>query len=235
MSQLPWLEPDATNFPSTDLALDDPNGLLAAGSTLSTEQLVCAYRKGIFPWFEDGQPVLWWTPSPRLVLSPSQLHVSKSMKKLMRKNRYQVTTDKSFEAVIRACAEPREGQAGTWITDEIVEAYVELHELGFAHSIEVWEQDVLIGGLYGIAMGRVFFGESMFSRAANASKLGFITLAKHLDSLGFELIDCQVQTDHLESLGAYEIDRSEFEDKLLNYIEGSSTPPGWPTSLGTVY
>lgn len=232
MSQLPWLEPDAINFPSTELALDDPNGLLAAGSTLSTEQLLAAYRKGIFPWFEEGQPVLWWTPSPRLVIAPDQVHLSKSMKKFMRKGRYQVTTDKDFAAVIRACADPRDEQAGTWITNEIVEAYNNLHQLGFAHSIEVWDEDILVGGLYGIAMGKVFFGESMFSRAANASKLGFIALAKHLGTQGFELIDCQVHTDHLESLGAYEIDRAEFEDKLLNCIEEPLTPPDWPINLG---
>ncbi len=231
MSQLPWLESGSTTFPDTRTALSDPNGLLAAGDTLSTDQLLAAYQKGIFPWFEEGQPVLWWSPSPRLVLQPEQLHISKSMKKALRRQQYSVTTDTCFEDVIRACAEPRDEQDGTWITDEIIEAYCKLHDLGFAHSVEVWENDELVGGLYGIAMGKIFFGESMFSLASNASKTGFITLVENLKRLNYQLIDCQVHTDHLASLGATEISRVEFENYLLNSIEDIEYQPSWPTQL----
>ncbi|MGH1371570.1 MAG: leucyl/phenylalanyl-tRNA--protein transferase [Cellvibrionaceae bacterium] len=231
MSQLPWLESFSTEFPDTRNALDDPNGLLAAGDTLSTDQLLAAYQKGIFPWFEDGQPVLWWSPSPRLVLRPEQLHISKSMRKVLRRGLYTVTTNKCFDAVIRACAAPRDEQDGTWITEEIVESYNQLHTLGFAHSVEVWQHQELVGGLYGIALGKVFFGESMFSLASNASKFGFITLIENLRALNYQLIDCQVHSDHLASLGAKEISRAEFENYLLNSIEETPSRPSWPEQL----
>lgn len=231
MTALPWLESFSLDFPSTETALDDPNGLLAAGDTLTTEQLIKAYQLGIFPWFEDGQPVLWWSPSPRLVLKPSDLHTSKSMKKLLRKGLFRVTTDTAFEEVIQACAEPRINQSGTWITEEIEQAYIKLHELGYAHSVEVWRENELVGGLYGIAMGKVYFGESMFARESNASKYGFLTLIPALEALGYRLIDCQVHTEHLASLGATEIPRAEFEDYLLNFIKDPRERPAWPDSL----
>ncbi len=233
MSQLPWLEPYSTQFPDTCHALNEPNGLLAAGDTLSTDQLLAAYRKGIFPWFEEGQPVLWWSPSPRLVLRPDQLHISKSMKKVFRRGQYKVTTDTCFDAVIRACAAPRDEQDSTWITDDIVNAYNQLHDLGVAHSVEVWQGKSLVGGLYGIALGKVFFGESMFSLASNASKFGFITLVENLRQLNYQLIDCQVHTDHLASLGASEISRAEFENYLLNSMKDIQGPPSWPEQLIT--
>lgn len=220
MIHLPWLEPGATNFPPTAQALTDPNGLLAVGGDLSVAQLLAAYQRGIFPWFDHTQPVLWWSPSPRLVLNPDQLHISKSMRKLLRRAPYRVTTDTVFSQVIAACSEPRPGQDGTWITRQIQAAYTALHRLGYAHSIEVWQDNTLVGGLYGVALGRVFFGESMFSRADNASKYGFITLVTALKAMGFGLIDCQVRTPHLVSLGAEEISRDEFEQLLMNYIYG---------------
>ncbi|WP_439134565.1 leucyl/phenylalanyl-tRNA--protein transferase [Pseudomaricurvus sp.] len=218
MTQLPWLEPGSTDFPSTRLALTDPNGLLAVGGDLSPAQLLAAYQRGIFPWFDESQPILWWSPSPRLVLKPSELHISKSMRKLLRKAPFRVTTDTAFEEVIESCAEPRDDQDGTWITEEMQAAYIHLHQLGFAHSVEVWDGEDLIGGLYGIALGKVFFGESMFSRASNASKYGFITLIQALDALNFGIIDCQVHTHHLSSLGAREVSRKTFEEYLVSYI-----------------
>lgn len=220
MIQLPWLEPGATNFPSTSLALTEPNGLLAVGGDLSVPQLLAAYQRGIFPWFDETQPVLWWSPSPRLVLKPGNLHISKSMRKLLRRAPYRVTTDTAFPQVMAACAEPRPDQHGTWITAQIQAAYTALHHLGYAHSIEVWQEDNLVGGLYGVALGRVFFGESMFSRADNASKYGFIRLVSALKALQYGVIDCQVRTPHLVSLGAQEIDRDRFEHLLMNYIYG---------------
>jgi leucyl/phenylalanyl-tRNA--protein transferase len=181
MIDLPWLDPDSTGFPDTSHALDEPNGLLAAGGDLRPERLLSAYQQGIFPWFEDSQPILWWTPSPRLVLPPSQLHVSKSLRKFIRKGTFTITSDQAFREVMIKCSEPRgdevEGLSdGTWITDSMLEAYCSLHRLGYAHSIEVWQQEQLVGGLYGIALGKVFFGESMFSRADNASKVAFVAL-----------------------------------------------------------
>lgn len=231
MSQLAWLEPDSIDFPATHTALEDPNGLLAAGTTLSCKQLIAAYQKGIFPWFEDGQPVLWWSPSPRLVLVPEELHVSKSMRKLLKKNAFSVTTDQAFEEVIQHCAAPRPGQQSTWITEEISQAYQEMHIKGFAHSVEVWQNGYLVGGLYGIAMGQIFFGESMFALTANASKYGFISLVQTLNDLNYQLIDCQVHTDHLASLGAQEIPRHDFENYLLNFITEDSLVAEWPKSL----
>jgi leucyl/phenylalanyl-tRNA--protein transferase len=231
MIQLPFIEPGATQFPATSNALDDPNGLLAFGGDLSPKQLEAAYRLGIFPWFDDESPVLWWSPSPRLVLKPAELHISKSMRKLLRKRPFTVTTDNDFEAVIRACSEPRDidgDDSDTWITEEMVEAYCQLHHKGLAHSVEVWENDTLIGGLYGVALGGVYFGESMFSRRSNASKYGFICLTQALSQLDYRLIDCQVHTNHLASLGADEVMREEFESILVNTVNMERR---WPTSL----
>ena len=235
MIHLPWLEPGAIHFPPTTQALSEPNGLLAAGGDLSPEQLLAAYQRGIFPWFDASQPILWWSPSPRLVLRPHTLHISKSMRKMLRQAPYQVTTDRAFTDVIAACAEPRDDQDGTWITRQIQQAYTRLHRLGYAHSVEAWDRDVLVGGLYGMALGRVFFGESMFSRVSNASKYGFITLVEALQALNFGLIDCQVHTPHLSSLGAEEIDRSTFEGLLVDYIGTNHIDmpavSRWPTEL----
>lgn len=230
MSYLPWIEADAVNFPETSNALEEPNGLLAAGGNLSPKQLLTAYRNGIFPWYEEDQPVLWWTPDPRLVLYPEDLHVSKSMAKLLRKKAFEVTTDQAFEEVMWACAALRRGGEGTWITEDIIEAYVRLHNMGIAHSVEVWEEGKLVGGLYGIALGKVYFGESMFSRTSNASKYGFIQLTRKLQKLGFGLIDCQIYSEHLASLGATEISRLAFE-KELEKLRHNDAKSIWPTDL----
>ncbi|MFJ4153337.1 leucyl/phenylalanyl-tRNA--protein transferase [Pseudomonas sp. NPDC089752] len=216
---LTWLTRDSLTFPPLEKALHDPNGLLAAGGDLSPERLVQAYRHGCFPWYQDGQPILWWSPDPRTVLLPEELHVSRSLAKLMRQGRYQVSFDTAFAAVIEACAAPRDYADGTWITDTMRNAYCELHERGIAHSVEVRQDGELVGGLYGLAMGRLFFGESMFSRADNASKVGFVTLVNHLREAGFVLIDCQMPTNHLHSLGARAISRARFAEYLDRYLD----------------
>ncbi|ROO08001.1 leucyl/phenylalanyl-tRNA--protein transferase [Pseudomonas fluorescens] len=216
---LTWLQRNSLTFPPLEMAMRDPNGLLAAGGDLSADRLIQAYRHGCFPWFSEGQPILWWSPDPRTVLFPDELHVSRSLGKLLRQERYQVTFDQDFDAVIRACAAPRDYADGTWITEAMQDAYVELHRRGFAHSVEVWDQGELVGGLYGLAMGQLFFGESMFSRADNASKFGFATLVRHLQDSGFVLIDCQMPTDHLHSLGARAIPRQQFADYLANHLD----------------
>lgn len=220
---LTWLKRDDLTFPPLEKALHEPNGLLAAGGDLSPQRLVQAYRHGCFPWFEAGQPILWWSPSPRMVLFPSELHVSRSLRKLLRQERYRVTFDQDFIAVIQACAGPRNYTDGTWITTEMQAAYLQLHQQGFAHSVEVWDGDALVGGLYGLAMGQLFFGESMFSRADNASKVGFATLVEHLQQAGFVLIDCQMHTGHLQSLGARTISRAEFAGYLHDNLDKPNT------------
>ena len=198
-------------FPPVETADDD--GLLAIGGKLSVKRLIDAYNYGIFPWYDASQPVLWWSPDPRMVLFPEKLKISKSMKQLFRKNAFQVTFNRDFKAVIQNCAKIwRQGQNGTWITQEIQKAYLELHKLGIAHSVEVWDGNNLVGGLYGIYLKdkKVFCGESMFSTVSNASKYGFIKLVEKLRAEGVKLIDCQIYTAHLESLGAEEILRKEF-------------------------
>lgn len=222
MIPIPWLGPNPSLFPPLEQALKYPNGLLAAGGDLSPIRLVNAYARGIFPWYEEGQDILWWSPDPRTVVAPQDIHISRSLRKTLKKERFQVTNDTAFEQVIDACAAPRARQDGTWITPEMRAAYLELHRLGIAHSVEVWYGDQLVGGLYGPAIGRVFFGESMFSRMTDASKVGFVTLGHHLAEWGFELIDCQVYTRHLASLGATEIPRSEFSARLNRYIGNTS-------------
>lgn len=199
---LTWLNRNSLDFPPLEKALREPNGLLAAGGDLSADRLISAYRHGCFPWFQDGQPILWWSPDPRTVLFPEELHVSRSLGKVLRQSRYRVTFDQDFASVITACAAPRSYANETWITGSMQEAYIELHRRGHAHSVEVWDQDELVGGLYGLAMGQLFFGESMFSRADNASKVGFATLVEHLTEWGFVLIDCQMPTQHLHSFRA---------------------------------
>ena len=223
---LTWLKRDTLTFPPLAKAMREPSGLLAAGGDLSADRLIQAYRHGCFPWFSEGQPILWWSPDPRTVLFPEELHVSRSLGKLLRQQRYQVSFDRDFAAVIQACAEPRDYADGTWITDNMQNAYIELHARGHAHSDEVWDNGELVGGLYGLAMGQLFFGESMFSRADNASKFGFVTLVRQLQAWGFVLIDCQMPTDHLESLGARSIPRTQFAEYLRNHLD-QPTPAQW--------
>lgn len=227
MTELRWLDPDSLSFPPTDEALATPNGLLAVGGDLSPERLVAAYRRGIFPWYEEGQPLLWWSPDPRTVVPPSKVHVSRSMRKFLRKCPLRITFDQDFVAVIRACAEPREYTQDTWITPAMQRAYTDLHRRGHAHSVEVWEDGILVGGLYGVALGKAFFGESMFSRRSNASKTAFLALARHLDKLGCELIDCQMPTDHLDSLGARQLSRGDFIAALQS-LSNPRVPNCWP-------
>lgn len=207
-----WLEPTAIpHFPKTESALSEPPGLLAAGGRLNVEWLLVAYRQGIFPWFSDNEPILWWSPAPRTVLYPANFYQSRSLQKLVRRQRYRITENEDFEGVIEACAAERDGQRGTWINAQMIAAYIEMYRAGFAHSIECRRGDELVGGLYGIGLGRVFFGESMFSREANTSKL----CLRHLvESASYEMIDCQLATHHLKSLGAVEISRKEFEAAL---------------------
>lgn len=219
---LTWLQRDSLAFPPLEKALREPNGLLAAGGDLSPQRLLAAYRHGCFPWYQQGQPLLWWSPDPRTVLYPHELHVSRSLRKRMRQGTYRVTFDRAFRAVIESCAAPRSYADGTWITREMQLAYCELHDMGVAHSVEAWRNDELVGGLYGLALGRLFFGESMFSRATDASKVGFATLVEHLRDWGFELIDCQMPTQHLASFGARAIPRATFAQALATYIDQPS-------------
>ncbi len=208
-----WLDnnPDNIDFPHPDLALSEPDGLLAVGGDLSPARIINAYLNGIFPWYSEGQPLLWWSPDPRAVLFPDKLHLSRSLKKIIRKGVFTTTLDQAFEQVIYHCAQtPRKDQDGTWITDEMSQAYIHLHKLGLAHSAECWLDGKLVGGLYGLALGRVFFGESMFSHQSNASKVAFVHLLDELKKADYALIDCQVTTDHLLSLGAEEIPRNQF-------------------------
>jgi leucyl/phenylalanyl-tRNA--protein transferase len=216
---LSWLQRDSLDFPPLGRALREPNGLLAAGGDLSPERLIQAYRHGCFPWYQDGQPILWWSPDPRTVLPPQEIHISRSLAKLLRQARFRVTFDQAFADVIQGCAGPRNYTDGTWITSPMQAAYIELHERGVAHSVEVWKDDELVGGLYGLAIGRIFFGESMFSRTDNASKVGFATLVRHLHDWGFVLIDCQMPTQHLQSFGARPISREKFARYLQLYLD----------------
>lgn len=218
---IPWLADDSLLFPPLDNALAEPNGLLAAGGDLSKARLLNAYRSGIFPWYNPGEPILWWSPDPRCIVLPNKLHVSRSLRKRLRRTDYRVTFDQAFEHVVRACAGPRRGQQGTWISHEIFSAYVNLHHQGIAHSVEVWMGDELVGGLYGLAIGSVFFGESMFSYQRDASKIGFTWCVTQLKQWGYQLIDCQVYNDHLASLGAIEITRHDFAASLDQLCEQS--------------
>lgn len=205
-----WLSEDHIIFPDPNLA--NEIGILAVGGDLSTGRLLAAYQQGIFPWFNEDDPILWWSPDPRFVLYPRELKIARSMRPYFNQRKFRITLDKDFRAVIRNCQSlRREGQGGgTWITEDMLEAYCQLHEEGYAHSVEVWQGTELVGGLYGIALGKCFFGESMFTRVSNASKFGFICLVKLLLQLDFELIDCQQETRHLESLGARNITREDF-------------------------
>jgi leucyl/phenylalanyl-tRNA---protein transferase len=214
------------SFPHPTLAAE--GGLLAVGGDLSPERLILAYRNGIFPWYSEGRPLLWWCPAPRLVLFPNELRIWRSLGKVLRRKPYRVTLDTSFRAVIRACAEvPRPEQDGTWITHELEDAFVRLHELGFAHSVEAWEGDRLVGGLYGLAIGRTFFGESMFAKRPDASKVAFVHLVRQLQAWDFDLVDCQVVTEHLLRFGAREIELDEFLERLGRSVERRGVPGPW--------
>lgn len=223
---IPWLA-ERDPFPPVDTALRDPNGLLAAGGDLSTPRLLDAYARGIFPWFGDDDPVLWWSPDPRMVLWLRELHVSRSLRRVIRSAQYLVTLDAAFARVVAGCAGPRDEEVGTWITTEMMDAYSRLAALGHAHSVEVWSRGELVGGLYGVALGRMFFGESMFSRRRDASKVALVALVRHLDHWGFEVIDCQMPTDHLASLGAREIPRTEFLRHVLRLAGLPGVPSPW--------
>lgn len=223
---IPWLEP-RDPFPPVEQALEEPNGLLAAGDDLSMPRLLEAYSRGIFPWFNEEDPVLWWSPDPRMVLFTDRLHVSRSLRKTIRSGHLRVTCDGAFAAVMRACAEPRPGQDGTWITRGMVYAYEQLAAHGHAHSVEVWEGDSLVGGLYGVGIGRMFFGESMFTRRADASKVALVALARQLGRWGLPLIDCQTSTAHLASLGACELPRADFVGEVARLVRLEVPPRPW--------
>ncbi|KPJ95116.1 MAG: leucyl/phenylalanyl-tRNA--protein transferase [Gammaproteobacteria bacterium SG8_11] len=224
-----WIDPNDTTscFPDVSLALEEPDGLLAIGGSLSPQRLISAYCHGIFPWYNEDQPILWWSPNPRAVLFPRKLHISRSLRKTLRKNDFTVTMDQTFDQVINACSEPRAQQQGTWISPEMKAAYCKMHELGHAHSVECWQNNTLVGGLYGLAFGKVFFGESMFSRVTDASKVAFVQFVRQLQSWGFLLIDCQVETEHLTSLGAELIPRVQFVQMLENLCYLPTRPAPW--------
>ena len=215
-NRIAWLSPadSADAFPPVERALRDPDGLLAAGGDLSSDRLLYAYRHGIFPWYEDGQPILWWSPDPRCILRPDSMHVSRRLRRAIRQSDATVHVNTAFAEVMRACAAPREGQPGTWITPEMMAAYEQLHQSGWAHSIEIRHDGQLVGGLYGVAIGRAFFGESMFSRHSNASKFALLALCRGLHDPAFEVIDCQVVSPHLTSLGAELVERRRFAGML---------------------
>ena len=226
------LLPSASRFPPLDSALTEPNGLLAAGGDLSPERLLAAYRSGIFPWYAEREPILWWSPDPRMVLFPAEFVISRSLAKTLRNASYEVRVDSAFGRVTAACAAPRQGSSGTWICAEMQEAYFRLHELGYAHCVETWIGGQLAGGLYGVAIGGVFYGESMFSLARDASKIALAHLCRHLEQQGFAVIDCQMNTAHLASLGAREIRRSAFAALLANFTNQAESayhlPGRWP-------
>ena len=223
---IPWLDKNSA-FPPLEFALSEPNGLLAAGGDLSPQRLIEAYRRGIFPWFNPGDPILWWSPDPRMVLFPGELKVSRSLRKTLKKPTYEIRADTAFRHVMLACAAPRDGHSGTWITPAMISVYTELHRQGLAHSVETWRDDELVGGLYGVSLGRMFYGESMFSLAADTSKIAFVHLVRQLERWGFGMIDCQMKTAHLASLGAREIPRAEFSQKLSELVNFPGINSAW--------
>jgi leucyl/phenylalanyl-tRNA--protein transferase len=226
---LHWLSKDSPpdSFPDVSLALDEPAGLLAAGGDLEPQRLIAAYRRGIFPWYEAGQPILWWSPDPRAVLFPEEFHVSRSLHRTLRRELFTTTVDTDFAAVIGQCARERPGQRGTWITTEMKQAYLAMHRLGLAHSVEVWHREQLVGGVYGLSLGRVFFGESMFSTMADASKVGLLSLARLLQAWNYPLIDCQISSPHLHTLGATLIPRRRFVALLDELCSQSPAAGSW--------
>lgn len=223
---IPWLQGDAP-FPPVSKAFTEPNGLLCAGGDLSPERIVDAYSHGIFPWFSEGDPILWWSPDPRMVLFPDELKVSHSLRKRVQHGDYETRFDTNFRTVMERCSEPRDGQGGTWILPEMIDAYTELHRRGFAHSVESWLDGELVGGLYGMALGKVFFGESMFSRAPDASKVALFRLVERLKADDFRVIDCQQATSHLASLGARQIPRKAFAQLVQESIQCPPSGERW--------
>jgi leucyl/phenylalanyl-tRNA---protein transferase len=221
-----WLR-GAAPFPPVATALAEPNGLLAAGGDLSPQRLLSAYRQGIFPWFSEGQPILWWSPDPRMVLYCNELKISRSLRRAVGARRFAIRVDSAFEQVIEACAAPRAGHGGTWIMPEMVRAYMQLHRLGYAHSVEAWFEDTLVGGLYGLAIGRMFFGESMFTRETDASKVALVHLVGILSRRDMPLIDCQQQTGHLARLGARPISRRAFAEALAGLVHSAEPAGAW--------
>jgi leucyl/phenylalanyl-tRNA--protein transferase len=227
---IPWIE-NADGFPPLAGALREPNGLLCAGGDLSPQRILQAYRQGIFPWFSAGEPILWWSPDPRMVLLPDEFRISRSLRKTLRRGHYQIRLDNHFDAVIEACARtPRQGQNGTWITREMRFAYATLFELGYAHTVETWIDGQLAGGLYGLAIGKMFYGESMFSRQTDASKIALAHLTRFLRQHDFALIDCQMNTPHLASLGAREIPRAAFIARLHELTGQAPLNGRWPVA-----
>lgn len=224
---IPWLK-SPHDFPPTTAALHEPNGLLAAGGALSPDWLLSAYSQGIFPWYSEGDPILWWSPSPRMVVLPGQQRITRSLRKTLRARRFEVRCDTAFSRVIEACAGPRHNADGTWIVPAIQQAYLRLHQLGWAHSIETWQNGELVGGLYGVAIGRAFFGESMFHHQTDASKVAFAHLLHVLERENYAILDCQMSTSHLASLGAREVDRREFVAGLQTWTRERVQPGQWP-------
>lgn len=226
-----WIRPEdpPEAFPDPALALSDPDGLLAVGGDLSPARLLYAYRHGIFPWYHGDQPILWWSPDPRAVLFPKDIHISRSLRRRITHGGYTMSFDTAFDSVMAACADTRPGQpeGGTWISPAMQAAYGELHRLGHAHSIEIWMAGELVGGLYGIALGRVFFGESMFSRSTDASKLALVCFVRQLDAWGYALIDCQVHSEHLESLGSTLLPRRDFLALLAEHCDAAGHETSW--------
>ncbi len=223
---IPWLDSGA-HFPPIESALTEPDGLLAAGADLSPARLLAAYRNGIFPWYSAGQPVLWWSPDPRMVLFPAEFRMPRSLAKRLRRLDYEIRVDTAFETVMHACAAPRTDGAGTWITPDMIAAYCELHRLGHAHSVETWIDGELAGGLYGIALGRVFYGESMFAWAADASKIALAHLMRRMERGQYGIIDCQMNTAHLARFGAREIPRRDFSRHLAELVNYPQTDDVW--------
>lgn len=219
-------------MPAASEALDVPNGLVAAGGSLEPAWILAAYRKGIFPWYEAGQPILWWSPHPRAVLEPRDLRISRSLRRRLRKREFRVTADRAFDRVVSGCAEPRGYTRSTWITGDMARAYSRLHGLGYAHSFESWSGDTLVGGLYGVAIGRVFFGESMFTRRSDASKVAFARAVRFLAAHGFELIDCQVATAHTSRFGAVPMPRDEFVGVLRDHCVAQAPDFCWQSAFG---
>jgi leucyl/phenylalanyl-tRNA--protein transferase len=223
---IPWLSSGA-GFPPVEESLTEPNGLLAAGLELNPELILDAYCKGIFPWFNPGEPVLWWSPDPRMVLHPSEFRMSRTLRQRIKRGGYEIRVDSDFGQVMEACAAPRQSQNGTWIGPAIRQSYTSLHDMGYAHSIETWIDGELAGGLYGLAIGRMFFGESMFARRTDASKLALAHLCRQLEKWKFGLIDCQMETSHLASLGARPIRRTEFIQEVARLVELQPVPTPW--------
>ena len=224
-----WIDPydESGGFPDINLAMKEPNGLLAVGGNLAPKRLIDAYKKGIFPWYTEGQPILWWSPDPRSVLFPDKLNISRSTIKKIRQDKYHITVDRAFKQVITQCSAPRTDGNGTWLTSQMIDAYSNLHELGYAHSAECWLDGELVGGLYGVSIGRVFFGESMYSRNSDASKIAFIYLATQLKEWGYAMIDCQVHSNYLQSLGASVIPRQEYINLINHWTKHPALNKQW--------